>query len=41
MTAPTTAGLPPDVVVTHTRALTLLGVARTFEALTWQARDAH
>jgi DNA replication protein DnaC len=37
----TTAGLTRDLVVTHTRALKLPGVARTFEALARQARDAH
>ena len=41
MTAPTAAGPTHDLVVTHTRALKLPGVARTFEALARQARDAH
>ena len=30
-----------DLVVAHTRALKLPGVARTFEGLARQARDAH
>ena len=38
MSAPT---LVRDLVVAHTRALKLPGVARTFEALARQARDAH
>jgi DNA replication protein DnaC len=38
---PTTAGLTRDLIVTHTRALKLPGVARTFEALARQAREAH
>ena len=35
--------MPTEVepVVTHTRALKLPGIARTFEALARQARDAH
>jgi DNA replication protein DnaC len=37
----TTAGLTRDLIVTHTRALKLPGVARTFEALARQAREAH
>ena len=36
-----TAGLTRDLIVTHTRALKLPGVARTFEALARQAREAH
>jgi hypothetical protein len=38
---PTTAGLTRDLIVTDTHALTLPGVARTFEALARQAREAH
>jgi hypothetical protein len=30
-----------DLVVAQTRALKLPGIARTFEALARQARDAH
>jgi len=30
-----------DLVVAHTRVLKLPGVARTFEGLARQARDAH
>jgi DNA replication protein DnaC len=37
----TTAGLTRDLIVTHTRALKLPGVARTFEALARQARESH
>jgi DNA replication protein DnaC len=37
----TTAGLTRDLIVTHTRALKLPGVGRTFEALARQAREAH
>ena len=33
--------LTRDLVVTHTRALKLPGIARAFEALARQARDAH
>jgi len=33
--------LARDLVVAQTRALKLPGVARTFEALARQARDAH
>jgi DNA replication protein DnaC len=40
MTTPPT-GLTRDLIVTHTRALKLPGVARTFEALARQAREAH
>src|SRR5215207_2167642 len=36
-----TATLARDLVVAQTRALKLTGVARTFEALARQARDAH
>ena len=36
-----TATLTRDLVRTHTRALKLPGVARTFEGLARQARDAH
>ena len=36
-----TATLTRDLVVTHTRALKLPGMARAFEALARQARDAH
>jgi DNA replication protein DnaC len=36
-----TVTLTRDLVVTHTRALKLPGMARTFEALARQARDAH
>ena len=35
------ATLARDLVVAQTRALKLPGVARTFEALARQARDAH
>ena len=35
------ATLTRDLVVTHSRALKLPGVARTFEGLARQARDAH
>jgi DNA replication protein DnaC len=35
------ATLTRDLVVTHTRALKLPGIARTFEGLARQARDAH
>lgn len=35
------AGLARELVVAQTRALKLPGVARTFEALARQARDAH
>ena len=35
------ATLTRDLVVTHTRALKLPGVARVFESLARQARDAH
>lgn len=35
------ATLTRDLVITHTRALKLPGVARTFEGLARQARDAH
>ena len=38
MSAPT---IVRDLVVAHTRALKLPGVARTFEGLARQARDAH
>src|SRR4051794_1111421 len=38
MSAPT---LGRDLVVAQTRALKLPGIARTFEALARQARDAH
>ena len=38
MTAPV---IVRDLIVTHTRALKLPGVARVFEALARQARDAH
>src|SRR4026208_1521369 len=37
----TAAPLARDLVVAQTRALKLPGVARTFEALARQARDAH
>jgi len=37
----TTPGLTHDLIVTHTRALKLPGVARSFEALARQAREAH
>jgi DNA replication protein DnaC len=35
------SALTRDLVLTHARALKLPGVARTFEALARQARDAH
>ena len=35
------AALTRDLIVTHTRALKLPGVARVFESLARQARDAH
>jgi hypothetical protein len=35
------ATLTRDLVLTHTRALKLPGVARVFERLARQARDAH
>jgi hypothetical protein len=35
------AALTRDLVITHTRALKLPGMARTFEGLARQARDAH
>lgn len=35
------ATLTRDLVLTHTRALKLPGMARTFEGLARQARDAH
>src|SRR5438067_3441714 len=35
------AALTRDLVVAQTRALKMPGVARTFEALARQARDAH
>ena len=35
------ATLTRDLVLTHTRALKLPGMARTFEGLGRQARDAH
>ena len=35
------AALTRDLVVAQTRALKLPGVARTFERLARQARDAH
>ena len=38
MSAPT---IVRDLVVAHTRVLKLPGVARTFEGLARQARDAH
>ena len=38
MSAPTVVR---DLVVAHTRVLKLPGVARTFESLARQARDAH
>ena len=38
MSAPT---MIRDLVVAHTRVLKLPGVARTFEGLARQARDAH
>ena len=41
MTATATAGLTRDLVVTHTRALKLPGVARHFEGLARQAQEAH
>ena len=37
----TTAVMTRDLVVAQTRALKLPGVARTFESLARQARDAH
>ncbi len=37
----TTAVITRDLVVAQTRALKLPGVARTFESLARQARDAH
>jgi hypothetical protein len=35
------AAVTRDLIVTHTRALKLPGVARVFEGLARQARDAH
>ena len=35
------ATLTRDLIATHTRALKLPGIARTFEGLARQARDAH
>ena len=37
----TAAALTRELVVAHTRALKLPGVARVFEGLARQARDAH
>src|SRR3954451_13024476 len=37
----TTAAVTRDLIVAHTRALKLPGVARVFEALARQVRDAH
>jgi len=37
----TTAVVTRDLIVTQTRALKLPGVARVFESLARQARDAH
>ena len=37
----TTAVITRDLIVAHTRALKLPGVARVFESLARQARDAH
>jgi hypothetical protein len=35
------ATLTRDLIATHTRVLKLPGIARTFEGLPRQARDAH